>query len=780
MDVEEWGQVVIVNMLSRYARTQFVDPNAHDTLDEIEREKDFYENSESDDEDEEDSDSDKKKKKAKKPERPKMDPDHRLLLRSAKPLLQSRNASVVMATAQLYHHCAPRAEVQVVAKAMIRLLRSHREVQALVLNSIASMTSSSRQRNSMFEPHLRNFFVRSSDPTHIKILKLEIITNMATQSNIGVILREFQSYITSQDKVCVAATIQAIGRCAATIEEVTDTCLNGLVHLLSNREQAVVAESVVVIKKLLQTQAGDHKEIIVQMAKLVDSINVPAARAAILWVVGEYCERVPKVAPDVLRKMTKSFVTEEPQVKMQVLNLAAKLCISNPEQSRLLAQYVFNLAKYDQDYDIRDRARFIRAFIFPQAGQEESRLVKNARKVFLANKPAPVTESKFKDRDIFQLGSLSHFLNARATGYQDLPEFPSEAPDPSVRNVEPPPRAQNPWEKSPAKAASPAKEKKRKSSNKSSSKGFYSEESTEEDKNGESSSGSGSSSGTSDSSSSSSGSESESDEEEEVPKTKAAGQVNGARKKHPQAPAKKAVVATKKAQDSESESESSSGSGTSSSESSSEEEEAKPPPKRRGGGGGAKKPPQKKEKDAPAPPKSNLDLLLDLSDAPPSIPTPAMTPSMGGFLTPSSSSSPAMVPSDAVREASPAFVPSRPKELINKMASGGLQLLYRYTRSPHIYSAEMCSVELTLNNQGDEPLADVKVGAKHLAPGMALHEFPGLAALQPGASANVTIGVNFNDTTQAAKFDLIASGRCHAVRFSLLLFSRRFPWVNLF
>ena len=27
VDVEEWGQVVIINMLTRYARTQFVDPN---------------------------------------------------------------------------------------------------------------------------------------------------------------------------------------------------------------------------------------------------------------------------------------------------------------------------------------------------------------------------------------------------------------------------------------------------------------------------------------------------------------------------------------------------------------------------------------------------------------------------------------------------------------------------------------------------------------------------------------------------------------------------------
>lgn len=26
-DVDEWGQVIIINMLTRYARTQFTDPN---------------------------------------------------------------------------------------------------------------------------------------------------------------------------------------------------------------------------------------------------------------------------------------------------------------------------------------------------------------------------------------------------------------------------------------------------------------------------------------------------------------------------------------------------------------------------------------------------------------------------------------------------------------------------------------------------------------------------------------------------------------------------------
>uniref|UniRef100_A0A3Q4HLB6 AP-3 complex subunit beta n=1 Tax=Neolamprologus brichardi TaxID=32507 RepID=A0A3Q4HLB6_NEOBR len=435
IDVEEWGQVVIINMLTRYARTQFLNPNINESLLEEggSGDKTFYGSDEDEDEDEEE-----KEKKAEAAAMAKrkpyvMDPDHRLLLRNTKPLLQSRNAAVVMAVAQLYFHLAPKAEVGVIAKALVRLLRSHSEVQYVVLQNVATM---SIKRRGMFEPYLKSFYIRSTDPTQIKVLKLEVLTNLANETNISTILREFQTYIKSMDKDFVAATIQAIGRCATNISEVRDTCLNGLVQLLSNRDELVVAESVVVIKKLLQMQPEKHSDIIKHMAKLTDNIQVPMARASILWLIGEYCEHVPKIAPDVLRKMAKSFTNEEDIVKLQIINLAAKLYLTNSKQTKLLTQYVLNLAKYDQNYDIRDRARFIRQLIVPT--EKSGALSKYAKKLFLALKPAPILESPFKDRDHFQLGSLSHLLNAKAGGYQELPDWPEAAPDPSVRNVEVP------------------------------------------------------------------------------------------------------------------------------------------------------------------------------------------------------------------------------------------------------------------------------------------------------------------------------------------------------
>uniref|UniRef100_A0AAQ4Q2L8 Adaptor related protein complex 3 subunit beta 1 n=1 Tax=Gasterosteus aculeatus aculeatus TaxID=481459 RepID=A0AAQ4Q2L8_GASAC len=419
VDVEEWGQVVIISMLTRYARTQFTSPWKEGASFEENNEKAFYA-----------SDSEEKSERT-EAEAYVMDPDHRLLLRNTKPLLQSRNTAVVMSVAQLYWHLAPRHEVNLVTKSLVRLLRSHREVQYIVLQNIATM---SIQRKGMFEPYMKSFYVRSTDATHIKTLKLEILTNLANEANISTILREFQTYVKSQDKAFAAATIQAIGRCATNISEVTDTCLNGLVLLLSNRDETVVAESVVVIKKLLQTQPTQHSEIIKHMAKLFDNITVSMARASILWLMGEYCDRVPKIAPDVLRKMAKSFTAEEDIVKLQTVNLAAKLYLTNSKQTKLLTQYILNLGKYDQSYDIRDRTRFIRQLIVPN--EKSGALNKYARRILLAPKPAPVLESAFKDRDRYQLGTLSHSLNSKASGYQELSDWPAVAPDQSVRNVE--------------------------------------------------------------------------------------------------------------------------------------------------------------------------------------------------------------------------------------------------------------------------------------------------------------------------------------------------------
>lgn len=129
IDVDEWGQVVIINMLTRYARTQFTNPHtASESNTNINKHEENQEEEEEEDPENEDFDA---KFNIDGRSRVLMDPDHRLLLRVTRPLLQSRNSAVVMAVAQLYYYVAPKSEVQYITKALVRLLRSYRFVSSL-------------------------------------------------------------------------------------------------------------------------------------------------------------------------------------------------------------------------------------------------------------------------------------------------------------------------------------------------------------------------------------------------------------------------------------------------------------------------------------------------------------------------------------------------------------------------------------------------------------------------------------------------------------------------
>ncbi|XP_071219701.1 AP-3 complex subunit beta-1-like isoform X1 [Salvelinus alpinus] len=739
VDVEEWGQVVIITMLTRYARTQFTSPWKEDGQFDENSETAFYESDE------------KKTKNGDEKKSYMMDPDHRLLLRNTKPLLQSRNTAVVVSVAQLYWHLAPKHEVGVITKSLVRLLRSHREVQYIVLQNIATM---SIQRKGMFEPYMKSFYVRSTDATHIKSLKLEILTSLANEANISTILREFQTYVKSQDKQFAAGTIQAIGRCATNISEVTDTCLQGLVLLLSNRDETVVAESVVVIKKLLQTQPTQHSDIIKHMAKLFDNIAVPMARASILWLMGEYCERVPQIAPDVLRKMAKSFTSEEDIVKLQTVNLAAKLYLTNSKQTKLLTQYILNLGKYDQNYDIRDRTRFIRQLIVPN--EKSGALGKYARRILLAPKPAPVLESTYKDRDRYQLGTLSHTINTKASGYLELSDWPAVAPDQSVRNVE---------VIEPVKEWAPSLGKTGKSKlSKSSDDKFYSDSGEEEEK--DKGSGSSSSDDSSSSSSEESSSEAESDEEksssqssEESDKSssqseKSSSESDSEQKKKTtkKPPQKKTVKPTAKDSDSDEngnvakEASSSSAEETSSGSESGSDADSHSGTER------------KKKTKSKAKPKVEVKStkevsLLDLDDFTPTpVTRPTMSvlsPSLLGDLEGLSLSN----ISSTIQVSGPTFVPEKRHDLLHRMAGKGLSAQYQFPRQPCLYQPTMVSVQISLTNTSDHPLEQIHIGDRSPT-GLHMHCFNTIECLLPEASVTVSLGVDFNDSTQAANFQL--------------------------
>lgn len=741
VDVDEWGQAMILNMLTRYARTQFINPNQ-----EVVEDAPFYEEEEK-----------KRKKPKKKPYI--MDHDHRMLLRNAKPLLQSRNAAVVMGVAQLYYHVAPRNEFNIIVKPLIRLLKSHTETQSVVLSNIATISA---DRSTMFEPYLKSFYVRSSDPTNIRLLKLDIIANVAGESSIHTILREFRTYISSSDKQFAAATIQAIGRVACSIAEVTEPCLHGLMSLLSHKSENVVGESVVVIKKLLQLHPKENKDLIHQVARLADTVTVPMAKASILWLVGEYSSLVPKIGPDVLRKAAQNFVNESEIVKLQTVNLAAKLVLSNPKQTKPLSQYVFSLAKYDQNYDIRDRARFLRQLVTPDEGKETA-LSRYAKKILLAPKPAPVLESSFKDRIHWQLGSLSHAINSEVVGYTPLSDFPSEAPDPSVRDVE----DDSWWGRSKEKKKDNFYESESEESNFYSSisgsdvSGSNTEDSEEESGSEEES----------ESDEGESGSEEDSEEEGEASSSDEEDALEKLKKRF----GRKTEKEENSSEDSEEEE--SSEEETETESSSSEEEITRPVKTKVGTAKGSKVKSAAKGQEEPS--------LLDLDGWDDSLTT--STSSTGAPLSSMMASgevdllqpltnqmadlSTAAVATKSTQQVIAAVhTPKRTFDLLNRITGNGLAVTYHFARRAHITSSKMVAIDITFKNSGDSTQSGIRTGSPQLQSGMKMNADVNIKSLTVGSAHPVTIGIDFNDTLQPAKFEIsVSPGKRYPVQIDPLV-----------
>ncbi|KAI1320022.1 AP-3 complex subunit beta-2 [Mortierella claussenii] len=366
VDMDEWGQITAIDLLLRYSRTQFLNPIGKTTSLAIRAKKEksvaksFYSDDDSDvshhSSDSSNSSDDERNNS--------VDPDLAFLLKCALPLLQSRNSQVVLSVAKLYMHLAPAEDSYKIGRPLIRLLRSHREIQFVVLNNIVAIAS---QRPYIFDQFYQHFFVRSTDPIIIRNLKLDILTMVATESNITFILRELQEYVKSANKDFATQAIEAIGRCASNIPEMAESCLGGLLKLAYSKSDSVVAESVVAIRRLLQQRSGNSVAMITQLTKALDDITESLARANIFWLVGQHCSQLPTVAPDVLRKAAKSFCSESETSKLQILTLGGKLVAQEGTSSKtinLLFQYVLNMARYDLDYNVRDRARFLRALVY--------------------------------------------------------------------------------------------------------------------------------------------------------------------------------------------------------------------------------------------------------------------------------------------------------------------------------------------------------------------------------------------------------------------------------
>lgn len=466
VDMDEWGQLAVLRLMTVYARGCFPKRTRRvkKAATKEERTRDFYEDLEPEEESEDDYE-----------EVEVVDPDLELFLKSTQPLLQSRNSAVIVSVTRAYLYLSPTNHLHQSVGPLMALLRSPQDVQQIALYNIVQVCL---QRPTLFVPYARNFLIRSTEAPSIWRLKLEILTLLFPylgQEMQDLILAELEHFSHGHDTELVRDSVRAIGRCAQSSSPQTSRrCLSLLLKQIHSTDQNLVGEAIEVVRHLIQRSQDEHRKTVVRLAKNLDSLTSPTARASIIWLVGEFAGYDPEnnIAADVLRILVRGYADETDEVKAQIVLLAAKVYLHHlntknasakeqatntissteeeirgfdessayeppePEKAHpveLLYQHTMLLARYTPSYDLRDRARLYRALLAVPSSTELASLL------LLAPKPVPQAPSPSESRKDFTLGSASLVVGENLGGLDSaelLHDWVAEGdePDPKLRD----------------------------------------------------------------------------------------------------------------------------------------------------------------------------------------------------------------------------------------------------------------------------------------------------------------------------------------------------------
>lgn len=465
VDMDEWGQLATLMLLTNYARKCFP---VRTKKAKKNKSKGFYEDEDSAPEDDSSGE-----------EVQVLDLDLELFLKACKPLLSSRNSAVIVSTARCFLHLGTSEYIDAAIGPLVALLRSPQDIQHVAMNNIVAVCL---VRPESFVRYAGHFLVRATDSPDVSRLKFEILTLIFPHCEPHVkemILSELEHFTRAADTALVQESVRAIGRCAQNESTASTRCLRLLLNQLSSQDGNLVAESLTVIRHLIQQNPQAHVQTVIRLAKNLDTTTNSEARASIIWLVSEFSglPEEDNIAPDVLRILAKGFADESEAAKLQIVLLAAKVYLhylirTTPAQTRealdapsnqgvegaslapaeengwqdpgppeqapihpipLLWTYILHLTRYDVSYDLRDRTRLYRALLSnPKSTQLASLLL-------LAPKPVPHTPSPSENRKGLLIGSSSLVIGVEAAGadgvmgYEGLPEWVKEGEEPDAK-----------------------------------------------------------------------------------------------------------------------------------------------------------------------------------------------------------------------------------------------------------------------------------------------------------------------------------------------------------
>ncbi|KAI5199128.1 putative AP-2 adaptor complex subunit beta [Aureobasidium subglaciale] len=287
---------------------------------------------------------------------------------------------------------------------LVTLLSKGHEIQYLALRNALLIL---QRRPDILKNDIRVFFCKYNDPIYVKVTKLELIFMLATQDNINEVLAELREYATEIDIHFVRKSVRAIGKLAIKIEPAARLCINTLLELVATKVSYIVQEATVVIRNIFRKYPNQYESIISTLCENLDSLDEPEAKAAMIWIIGQYADRIDN-SDVLLDDFLYTFADEPHEVQLALLTATVKLFIQRPKKGQDLVPKVLKWATEETDNpDLRDR------------GYMYWRLLSSdpvaAKQVVMGEKP-PITAETEK-LDPFTLQEMCLVVGSLATIY---------------------------------------------------------------------------------------------------------------------------------------------------------------------------------------------------------------------------------------------------------------------------------------------------------------------------------------------------------------------------
>jgi vesicle coat complex subunit len=327
--------------------------------------------------------------------------------------LQHANSAVVLTTIKvvlyLMNYMEDDSLVAMLERKMgpplVTLLSSGAEVQYVGLRNILLII---QRRPAILQNEVKVFFCKYNDPIYVKLAKLEIMYRLTREENVGEVLAELKEYASEVDVDFVRKAVRSIGRLAIKIAPAADQCVMVLLDLMKTKISYVVQEAIVVMKDIFRRYPNKYESVISALCDNLDVLDEPEAKAAMIWIVGQYGDRIEN-SDELLEDFMFTFKDEPAEVQLALLTATVKLFIRRPTAAQELLPKVLKLATEEaENPDLRDRG-----FMYWRM------LTSNptaARDIVLSEKPVISTETDRMDKGMLDqlllhtgtLGSIYH------------------------------------------------------------------------------------------------------------------------------------------------------------------------------------------------------------------------------------------------------------------------------------------------------------------------------------------------------------------------------------